>query len=89
MEGAFKKRVSKAGVTVVPRPETLSKATWLPALAKGLGIITTVEGVETEEQFEYMRKAGVELAQGYLFGKPVPVSEFGRASAPMLTALVA
>jgi diguanylate cyclase (GGDEF)-like protein len=59
------------------------------ALAKGLGILTTVEGVETEEQFEYMRAAGVELAQGYLFGKPVPIAEFGRASAPMLTALVA
>jgi diguanylate cyclase (GGDEF)-like protein len=59
------------------------------ALAQGLGIITTVEGVETEEQFEYMRAAGVELAQGYLFGKPVPIAEFGRASAPMLTALVA
>ncbi|MGA2057232.1 MAG: PAS-domain containing protein [Bradyrhizobium sp.] len=59
------------------------------ALAKGLGIITTVEGVETEEQLDYMRAAGVELAQGYLFGKPVPISEFGRASAAMLTALVA
>ncbi|MFZ1171040.1 MAG: PAS-domain containing protein [Bradyrhizobium sp.] len=59
------------------------------ALAKGLGIITTVEGIETEEQLDYMRAAGVELAQGYLFGKPVPISEFGRASAPMLTALVA
>jgi diguanylate cyclase (GGDEF)-like protein len=59
------------------------------ALAKGLGIITTVEGIETEEQLEYMRAAGVELAQGYLFGKPVPISEFGRANAPMMTALVA
>jgi diguanylate cyclase (GGDEF)-like protein len=59
------------------------------ALAKGLGILTTVEGVETEEQLDYMRAAGVELAQGYLFGKPVPISEFGRASAPMFTALVA
>src|SRR5262249_56147289 len=38
MEGAFKKRTSKAGVTVVPRPETLAKATWLPALARGLGV---------------------------------------------------
>ena len=38
MEGAFKKRTSKAGVTVVPRPETFAKATWLPALAKGLGV---------------------------------------------------
>ena len=38
MEGAFKKRTSKAGVKVVPRPETLGKQTWLPALAKGLGV---------------------------------------------------
>jgi diguanylate cyclase (GGDEF)-like protein len=59
------------------------------ALAKGLGIVTTVEGVETEEQLDYMRAAGVELAQGYLFGKPVPIAEFGRAGAPMLMALVA
>jgi diguanylate cyclase (GGDEF)-like protein len=59
------------------------------ALAQGLGIVTTVEGVETEEQFEYMRNAGVELAQGYLFGRPVPIAEFGRANAPMLTSLVA
>jgi diguanylate cyclase (GGDEF)-like protein len=59
------------------------------ALAQGLGIVTTVEGVETEDQFEYMRNAGVELAQGYLFGRPVPIAEFGRPGAPMLTALVA
>jgi diguanylate cyclase (GGDEF)-like protein len=59
------------------------------ALAKGLGIVTTVEGIETEEQLDYMRKAGVELAQGYLFSKPVPIAEFGRDSAAILTALVA
>ncbi len=59
------------------------------ALAKGLGITTTVEGIETEEQLDYMRNAGVELAQGYLFGKPVPMTEFGRDNAVMLTALVA
>ena len=59
------------------------------ALAKGLGIVTTVEGVETEEQLEYMRAAGVELAQGYLFGRPVPVTEFGRTGGAMLTTLVA
>ena len=59
------------------------------ALAKGLGIVTTVEGIETEEQLDYMRTAGVELAQGYLFGKPVPIAEFGRDNAALLTALVA
>ncbi|HLX15381.1 MAG TPA: EAL domain-containing protein, partial [Bradyrhizobium sp.] len=59
------------------------------ALAQGLGIVTTAEGVETEEQLEYMRAAGVELAQGYLFGRPIPVTEFGGQRAAMLTALVA
>jgi diguanylate cyclase (GGDEF)-like protein/PAS domain S-box-containing protein len=45
------------------------------ALARGLGKVTTVEGIETEQQFEYMRRAGVDLAQGYLFSRPVPASE--------------
>ena len=45
------------------------------ALAQGLGTVTTAEGVETEEQFEYMRAAGVDLVQGYLFGRPVPISQ--------------
>jgi diguanylate cyclase (GGDEF)-like protein len=45
------------------------------ALAQGLDKLTTVEGIETEQQFEYMRQAGVDLAQGYLFSRPVPVSE--------------
>jgi len=45
------------------------------ALAQGLGTITTVEGIETEQQLEYMREAGVDLAQGYLFSRPVPATE--------------
>ena len=45
------------------------------ALAQGLGTITTAEGVETEEQLEYMRAAGVDLVQGYLFGRPVPIAQ--------------
>jgi diguanylate cyclase (GGDEF)-like protein len=44
------------------------------ALAQGLGTVTTAEGVETEEQLEYMRAAGVDLVQGYLFGRPAPIS---------------
>jgi EAL domain-containing protein (putative c-di-GMP-specific phosphodiesterase class I) len=35
------------------------------------------EGIETEEQFGYMRNAGVDLVQGYLFGRPVPVAQLG------------
>jgi diguanylate cyclase (GGDEF)-like protein/PAS domain S-box-containing protein len=43
-------------------------------LAKGLGKTTTVEDIETEQQFEYMRQAGVDFAQGRLFSRPVPAS---------------
>jgi diguanylate cyclase (GGDEF)-like protein/PAS domain S-box-containing protein len=40
-------------------------------LARGLDITTTAEGVETEEQFEMLRLAGVDVVQGFLFGRPV------------------
>jgi EAL domain-containing protein (putative c-di-GMP-specific phosphodiesterase class I) len=58
-------------------------------LAHGLGIVTAAEGVETEEQFDYMRAAGVDQTQGYLFGRPVPIVEFGQQTAVILTDLVA
>ncbi len=40
------------------------------ALARGLGIETTAEGVETEDQAAAMRKLGVDQMQGFLFGRP-------------------
>ncbi len=45
-------------------------------LSRGMNMITTAEGIETERQFEIMRAAGVTLAQGYLFGRPCPIGEF-------------
>jgi EAL domain-containing protein (putative c-di-GMP-specific phosphodiesterase class I) len=48
-------------------------------LARGLDIVTTAEGVETEQQLELLRAAGVSSAQGYLFGRPVPPAELGFA----------
>ena len=47
-------------------------------MAKELGIPTLAEGVDTEEQYEFLLKIGCEKMQGYLFGKPKPVSEFVR-----------
>jgi diguanylate cyclase (GGDEF)-like protein/PAS domain S-box-containing protein len=59
------------------------------ALAQGLGTVTTAEGVETEEQLEYLRAAGVDLVQGYLFGRPVPISQLDLNAAPPPEDLVA
>jgi diguanylate cyclase (GGDEF)-like protein len=44
-------------------------------LARGLDISITAEGVETREQFEMLRTLGVNFAQGYLLGRPMPIHE--------------
>ena len=44
-------------------------------LARALNMETTAEGVETPEQFDLLRLAGVTSVQGYLFMRPCPVSE--------------
>ncbi|HVY57222.1 MAG TPA: EAL domain-containing protein [Xanthobacteraceae bacterium] len=44
----------------------------ITGLGKSLNITTTAEGVETQEQFELLRAAGVDELQGYLLGRPCP-----------------
>jgi diguanylate cyclase (GGDEF)-like protein len=44
------------------------------ALSSELGMQTTVEGVETQQQFDAIAALGFSEAQGYLFSKAVPVS---------------
>ena len=41
-------------------------------MAKELGMHTLAEGVETEEQFAFLREIGCEKVQGYLFSPPMP-----------------
>ena len=44
-------------------------------MAKHIDLHTLAEGVETEEQFAYLRDIGCEKVQGFLFGKPMPYEE--------------
>ncbi|MEM5502762.1 EAL domain-containing protein [Ahrensia kielensis] len=46
------------------------------ALARNIGMETTAEGVETQEQYDILRASGCTHAQGYLLGKPAPLSVF-------------
>jgi diguanylate cyclase (GGDEF)-like protein/PAS domain S-box-containing protein len=41
------------------------------SMGAALGVRTVAEGVETEEQAERLRALGCDLAQGYLFGRPL------------------
>ena len=44
-------------------------------LTKQLEMVSLSEGVETKEQFEFLRSIGCNRAQGYLFSRPVPIEE--------------
>ncbi|MBE9532994.1 MAG: EAL domain-containing protein, partial [Proteobacteria bacterium] len=45
-------------------------------MAHKLGIKVIAEGIETEQQREFLFNAGCDYGQGYLFSKPVPADEF-------------
>ena len=44
-------------------------------MAKKLNISTLAEGVETKEQFQFLRAIGCEKIQGYYFAPPMPIEE--------------
>ena len=46
------------------------------AVAGALGLSVTAEGVETDVQWDELRRLGCDWAQGYRFSRPVPAEEF-------------
>ncbi len=60
------------------------------AMAKELNISTLAEGVETEDQYLFLREIGCEKIQGFYFARPMPIRELslysrssGRSFEPM------
>ncbi len=51
-------------------------------LARRLDMQTVAEGVETEQQVDFLRQAGCDMVQGFFFSRPVPVAEFERMAFP-------
>jgi diguanylate cyclase (GGDEF)-like protein len=49
-------------------------------LARRLGMDVVVEGIETEEQLNAVKRFGAERAQGYLFGRPQPLDGWADAT---------
>lgn len=46
------------------------------SIARGFGIRTVTEGVETKEQEIFLKAIGCDYGQGYSYSKPIPAEEF-------------
>lgn len=51
-------------------------------LARSMQVPMVAEGVETQEQADYLREHGVQLLQGYFFYKPMPINEVSKVIKP-------
>ena len=47
-------------------------------MSHALGLEVIAEGVETLEQWEFLKEEGCDLAQGYYFSKAIQLDEFNR-----------
>lgn len=64
----------------VDRPEDLAITEAIVRLARGLGLETVAEGVETVEQRDLLRRLGCSNAQGYWWSPAVPLSTLADSS---------
>jgi EAL domain-containing protein (putative c-di-GMP-specific phosphodiesterase class I) len=68
-------KIDRSFVSELERPESIAIIRAVMGLGNSLGMKTTAEGVETEEQLETLKKEGCTEVQGYLFSKPVPAAQ--------------
>jgi diguanylate cyclase (GGDEF)-like protein/PAS domain S-box-containing protein len=46
------------------------------SMARSLGLVVVAEGVETQQELDFLRAHNCDQAQGYYFSRPVPAQEF-------------
>ncbi len=57
-------------------PQNATIVTTIIAMAQGLKLRVVAEGVETQEQFDFLREQGCQAFQGYLFSPAIPAAQF-------------
>ena len=62
--------------SLAPNSMDASLVAAMISMAKGLGLESIAEGVETQEQVQLLREMGCTFAQGYLYSKPLSPEEF-------------
>jgi len=70
-------KIDKSFVTSVDKsPENASIVQAIISMGQSLGLDLVAEGVETPEEYDFLKQRGIKVVQGYFFSKPVGVLEF-------------
>ena len=69
-------KIDRSFVMNIPESSSDTQiATTILLMAQGLGLQAVAEGIETEQQYEFMRTHGCEYGQGYFFSRPQPADQ--------------
>ena len=66
---------------IKPGNKEMELVTLVLKIAQTLGVPVIAEGVETEEEYMLLKKAGCDIIQGYYFSKPIAPEEFEKFKA--------
>jgi len=70
-------KIDKSFIDTIGRSTAISSVTpHIIDMARTLKLIIVAEGVETQEQCDYLNALGVDFGQGWLFAHPMPAGEF-------------
>ncbi|MGE4528302.1 MAG: EAL domain-containing protein, partial [Rhodospirillaceae bacterium] len=82
-------KIDRAFVCNIPvSTDDMTVARAIIGMAKNLDLKLVAEGVETVEQARFLKDHGCDMAQGYLYSRPVPASAYLRLVADGVPRLV-
>lgn len=71
-------KIDRSYVTgIADNPKLLAVVASIVRLAKDIGAISVVEGIECKEELDILRELGCDYGQGYYWSKPVPAEALG------------
>lgn len=69
-------KIDRSFVSSVPsEARSMEIVRTIVLLAERLGLQTVAEGIETQEQYEWLKSIGCQLGQGYLFSRPLSAED--------------
>lgn len=68
-------KIDRSFVSKIGKNKQEAIVSAMVAMGKAMGMTVVAEGIETEEQLAYLRDLDCDIAQGYLFSKPLPEEE--------------